>query len=93
MDNSQFGGPVDPFPGLVATRLCWPLNVRPAGASLHAKLLVIDDVAALVGSANITTAAFAKNFECGLLVRGGATAGTIRRQVSDLWGEGLLGIV
>lgn len=83
-DNPQFHGTVQPFPGLDAVRLCWPLGTRPPGASLHAKLLVIDDTAALVGSANITGAALGKNLECGLLVRGGGTARNLRQHVDAL---------
>lgn len=86
-DNPQFKGPAEPFPGLAATRLCWPLGIRPPGASLHAKLLVIDDSAALIGSANITGAALAKNLECGLLVRGGDTARSLRQHIAALLAE------
>jgi len=40
--------------------------------------------AVLVGSANITGAALGTNLECGLLVRGGSTAGSIRQHISGL---------
>ncbi len=76
-----------PFPGLDAVRLCWPAGVRPPGASLHAKLLVIDDYSALIGSANITGAALGKNLECGLLVRGGDAARSLRQHVASLQAE------
>jgi len=89
-DNPLFHGTVQPFPGLDAVRLCWPLGTRPPGASLHAKLLVIDDIAALVGSANITGAALGKNLECGLLVRGGETARNLRQHVDALRSAGHL---
>ena len=75
---------------LDAIRLCWPLGIRPPGASLHAKLLVIDDTSALIGSANITGAALGKNLECGLLVRGGDTARSLRQHIASLLAENYL---
>jgi len=83
-DNPGFHGSNTAFPGLDATRLCWPSPPRPGGASLHAKALVIDEDAVLVGSANITGAALGTNLECGLLVRGGSTARSIRQHISGL---------
>jgi len=83
-DNPQFKGHAHPFPGLDAIRLCWPASSRPLGASLHAKLLVIDDHSALIGSANITGAALGKNLECGLLVRGGDTPRRLRQHIASL---------
>lgn len=71
-DNPNFRGQSDPFPGLQARRLVWPTSARPSGASMHAKLMVIDRRLALVGSANLTGYALERNLECGLLVRGGA---------------------
>ena len=56
-DNSRFTGLRGPLPGLESRQLCWPAASRPAGASLHAKLLVVDRVLALVGSANSPTSA------------------------------------
>lgn len=70
-DNPAWKGAPEPFPHLAATRLCWPLARRPAGASLHAKVLVVDRKVALVGSANFTGHALESNLECGLVVRGG----------------------
>lgn len=82
IDNSRFTGAAIVFPDLIATRLAWPAAHRPSGASLHAKILVVDRVAALIGSANVTGAALQRNLECGLLVRGGpepaAIAGHLR---------------
>jgi len=79
-----------PFPGIDAERLCWPSPPRPDGAVLHAKILVIDNSAALVGSANITGAALGKNLECGLLVRGGPAPDNIRSHVQGLVDRGEL---
>lgn len=81
-DNPSFHGHGDPFPGLPARRLTWPQTARPVGASMHAKVLVVDRRIALVGSANVTGYALERNLECGLLVRGG--------QVPELLAEHLL---
>lgn len=86
-DNPKFEKGALPFPGLDATRLCWPLGKRLPGASLHAKLLVIDNTSALIGSANITGAALAKNLECGLLVQGGDTPRRLREHIGSLVAE------
>lgn len=71
VDNPQFHGNAEPFPGLSARRLFWPATARPNGASMHAKLLVVDRRLALVGSANLTGYGLERNLECGLLIRGG----------------------
>ena len=76
-DNPQFTGSADPLPGIDAVRLCWPGARRPPGASLHAKLLVIDRSTALVGSANLTGFGLERNFECGILLRGGPVPAAI----------------
>ena len=70
-DNPNFSGRGDSFPGLTRRQLAWPADERPAGASMHAKVLVVDRRIALVGSANLTGSALERNLECGLLVRGG----------------------
>jgi cardiolipin synthase A/B len=70
-DNPGFGGSDDPFRGIAARRLAWPASARPPGASMHAKVLVVDRETALVGSANLTGHALERNLECGLLIRGG----------------------
>ena len=70
-DNPLYKGSYDPFPSLKIKRLYWPAHLRPAGASMHAKVLVVDRLVALVGSANLTGAGLDKNLECGILVRGG----------------------
>lgn len=76
-DNPNFHGQGDPFPGLSAGRLAWPAAARPPGASMHAKVLVVDRRTALVGSANLTGHALERNLECGLLVRGGSVPGLL----------------
>jgi cardiolipin synthase A/B len=77
VDNPQFTGHSDPFPNLPARRLCWPAHARPSGASMHAKLLVVDRRTALVGSANLTGYGLERNLECGLLLRGGPVPGRL----------------
>lgn len=88
VDNPNYSGSGVPFPGLDAIRLCWPAKIRPSGASLHAKILVVDETAALVGSANVTGAALEKNLECGLLVKGGPSVNAIVRHIQALRTEG-----
>lgn len=86
-DRPGFSGPSDPFPGLSARRLRWRAAVRPAGAAMHAKLLVVDRRVALVGSANLTGHALTTNLECGLVVHGGAVPGLLvdhLRQCAEL---------
>ena len=82
-DNPSFHGINDPFPGLHARRLVWPISARPAGASIHAKILVIDRRLALIGSANLTGMAMLHNLECGLLVRGGTLPEQVARHLLE----------
>lgn len=89
-DNAGFRGAERPFAGLPARRLAWPAAARPAGTSLHAKVLVVDHHVALVGSANLTGAALGRNLECGLLVRGGPVPRQIVDHVEDLAQRGVL---
>jgi len=53
-----------------ARRWRWPTDHRSPGASLHAKLLVVDARRALVGSANLTRRALTANLEAGVLIEG-----------------------
>jgi cardiolipin synthase len=87
-DNAHYSGPNHPFPDLPARRLAWPLRRRPPGASLHAKMLAVDDRYLLVGSANVTAAALDRNLECGLLLDGGREAEAARRHVEALTAAG-----
>ncbi len=80
-----FTGPV--FAGLNARRLYWPSSHRPTGASLHAKVIVVDrktgprrqrqptSQPAATGRASCVyfhrTWAMERNLGCGILVRGG----------------------
>jgi phosphatidylserine/phosphatidylglycerophosphate/cardiolipin synthase-like enzyme len=90
IDNPAYSAPGTPFPGLGATRLHWPRAQRPAGASLHAKVIVVDDSTALVGSANLTSRAMETNLECGILIRGGPQPQAIRRHITELRARGAL---
>ena len=77
-----FTGPV--FAGLHARRLHWPSSQRPTGASLHAKVIVVDRETALVGSANLTSWAMERNLECGILISGGDQPRAIHRHIDLL---------
>ena len=72
-DNPSYTASAVPFPGLQALRLHWPADQREAGAALHAKIIVVDDAIALVGSANLTSRAMETNLECGILLHGAPT--------------------
>ena len=89
-DNPSYTAFGAPFPGLDALRLRWPARSRPPGASLHAKIIVVDDQVALVGSANLTSRAMESNLECGILIRGGPQPRAIRDHITGLQAAGLL---
>ena len=89
-DNPSYTALGTPFPGLDALRLHWPAGSRPPGASLHAKIIVVDDQVALVGSANLTSRAMESNLECGILIRGGPQPRAIRDHITGLHAAGLL---
>lgn len=89
-DNPDYAGTGNAFPHLEATRLAWPKAARATGASLHAKVLVVDGSAALIGSANLTGAALERNLECGLLVKGGSTPREIASHIHSLCKLGML---
>jgi len=87
-DNPGFFGR-EAFRNLPARRLAWS-TARPAGAALHAKLLVVDRRIALVGSANFTGRAMDQNLECGVVIRGGRSPAAIRDHIFGLWHAGVL---
>jgi phosphatidylserine/phosphatidylglycerophosphate/cardiolipin synthase-like enzyme len=89
-DNPSYTGSGAAFPGLAALRLYWPSADRPPGAALHAKVIVVDDEIALVGSANLTSRAMETNLECGILIRGGPQPRAIHDHIKDLYVEGHL---
>lgn len=57
---------------------------RETRAVLHAKTIVVDEQAALVTSANPTPAAYERNIELGLVIRGGEIPRAIRRHFDAL---------
>lgn len=89
-DNPGYAATAAPFSAVRARRLAWPVERRPDGAALHAKILVVDAATALVGSANLTGRALSMNLECGVLLRGGSAPSDIRRHVFDLLNRGEL---
>jgi cardiolipin synthase len=89
-DNSSYTAAGTPFSGLNVLRLHWPTSSRPPGAALHAKIIVVDDQVALVGSANLTSRAMESNLECGILIRGGPQPRAIRDHITGLYAAGLL---
>ena len=90
VDNPRFRGADRPFASLDARRLVWPGVDRPPGASMHAKVLVVDRRVTLVGSANLTGAALGRNIECGVLVTGGGVAASITEHIDGLLRAGRL---
>jgi cardiolipin synthase len=70
-DNPTFTGHPNPLAGIPARQLAWPAGAREPGASMHAKILVVDRQCALIGSANLTGYGVERNLECGVLIRGG----------------------
>jgi phosphatidylserine/phosphatidylglycerophosphate/cardiolipin synthase-like enzyme len=89
-DNPAYTARGNAFPGLRATRLRWPTSQRPAGAALHAKVIVVDDRIALITSANLTSRAMEANLECGILIRGGPQPRAIRDHITGLRAQGYL---
>ncbi len=89
-DKDRYTGRSDPFADLPVLRLAWPRDRRALGAAMHAKVLVVDDVAALIGSANLTESALTRNLECGVLLRGGAQPAQIWEHVMALRDAGVL---
>lgn len=84
VDNPNFRGGTLPFPRLPVRRLCWPIDRRPVGASMHAKVLVIDCTTMLIGSANITGTAMLRNIECGVLIHDPKIATEIVDSITSL---------
>jgi cardiolipin synthase A/B len=89
-DNPSYTATSGAFPGLTARRWVWPRQARPAGAALHAKVIVIDAHTALIGSANLTGRAMAHNLECGVIIRGGFRPKAIRDHLWSLAQQGTL---
>jgi phosphatidylserine/phosphatidylglycerophosphate/cardiolipin synthase-like enzyme len=86
VDNPAFTGHPDPLHGIAHTALTWPAAAREPGASMHAKILIIDRVSALVGSANLTGYGVERNLECGVLIRGGTIPAALAEHVTNTHG-------
>ena len=63
------------------------VEVRTLGSSrtCHAKMLMIDDEIAIVGSHNWTPYALERNFEVSVLVRDAGCVGQLARHFDELW--------
>ena len=66
------------------------LDLDGPGGVLHAKVVVTDDEAVFVTSANLTEAALDRNIEVGLLVRDRALAASVSAHFQVLIDHGLL---
>ena len=62
----------------------WPADKRDSGASLHAKLPIIDGRQALIGSANLTHRALTANLEAVVLLRDPDVAASLEEHVREL---------
>jgi phosphatidylserine/phosphatidylglycerophosphate/cardiolipin synthase-like enzyme len=81
------------WPGSSQPRVFYdPRALDPDGPSgvLHAKAVVVDDVAVFVTSANLTEAALDRNIELGLLVRDDALAASVSAHFRALVERGSL---
>lgn len=69
----------------------WPVDRRePPDAKLHAKAVIVDGRDVLLTSANMTSAAYDKSIELGVLCRGGGVASQVQRHFDALIARGVL---
>jgi phosphatidylserine/phosphatidylglycerophosphate/cardiolipin synthase-like enzyme len=69
----------------------WPIDRRhPPDAKLHAKAVIVDGRDVLLTSANMTSAAYDKNIELGVVCRGGKVADQVQRHFDALIARGVL---
>jgi cardiolipin synthase len=68
----------------------WPIEKRPAGSRLHAKVAVADGETAFVTSANLTGHALDQNLEVGVLISGGQTPRRLMDHFHALIAKGTL---
>jgi phosphatidylserine/phosphatidylglycerophosphate/cardiolipin synthase-like enzyme len=81
------------IPKALAGARVWAYAPDPVGEYVplqHAKLIVVDRTAALVTSANFSTAAAKLNLECGLLSQDADVAHSLVRQLERLYEHGVL---
>lgn len=80
-------------PNALAGARIWAYAPEPVGPWTplqHAKLVIVDETAALVTSANFSTAAAKLNLECGLLSRDSSVASGLARHLELLHEHGAL---
>jgi putative cardiolipin synthase len=87
-----YSGPhTKPFAAIAGIRRWrWPAAHRPAGAVLHAKLVVVDGRRALISSANLTHRALTSNIEAGVLIADSAVAQALEHHIRTLIDDGVL---
>jgi len=90
--SGAYTGPhTQPFAAIAGIRRWrWPAAHRPAGAVLHAKLLVVDGRRALISSANLTHRALTSNLEAGVLIGDPDLAETLEHHIRGLIDDGVL---
>jgi len=72
----------------------WPVDRRePPDAKLHAKAVIVDSRDVLLTSANMTSAAYDRNIELGVLCHGGGVATQVQRHFDALIARGVLRVV
>ena len=62
----------------------------PPDAKLHAKAVIVDGLDVLLTSANMTSAAYDRNIELGVLCRGGGVAAQVQSHFDALIRAGVL---
>lgn len=76
-----------------AVTYAWPRDLRPLGALMHAKFLIVDETAALITSANLTENGIDRNLELGVLIRNGLVPKALAGHVDQLIAGGTLRLV
>lgn len=92
LDQPAFAGdPAAALAGLPVTRLRWPAAERAKPwASLHAKVVIVDRLAALVTSANLSEVAASDSLEAGFTLRGGEYPRRLAEHIDRLRVDGIL---
>ncbi len=90
VDNPAYTVGGGAYSDLGLRRWTWPRTSRPAGAAIHAKIVLVDRRTALLGSANLTGRALTTNLECGVLLRGGPHPAAIHDHLWSLRYAGVL---
>lgn len=88
-DSVTAFGPIVPL----VTTLLWPREARPQPidfTAMHVKVVIRDDDAVLISSANLSTAGKDRNMELGVLITGLRTAARLQQHIDELAGRGVL---